>query len=81
MIEAEENNNDLNAIEKLKEKQKNIADNSLNEQIKNYIEYCYKKNANNEKLEIKKLLEKKEFDVAVKKIYDKNMKNLMRFIK
>ena len=81
MIEAEQNNNYLNALEKLKEMQKNIADYSLNNEINNSIEDCHIEIANNEKREIKKLLEKKEFDIAIKKYQNLlNNQNLFKFI-
>lgn len=77
MIEAEETNDYLKALEKLKEMEKIVFDYSLKKEIKNYIDECQKAIANNKKLEIKKLLEKQDFNEAIKKfenlLQDKNL--------
>ena len=66
MIEAEKNNDYPISLEKLKEMEKIVADFSLNEEIRIYKEDCQNTTANKEKMEIKKLLEKQEFDGAIK---------------
>lgn len=80
MIEAEENNDYSSALTKLKEMEKIVFDYNLNVKIKNYIEDCQIEIANNEKKEIKKLLEKQEFDEAIKHFQKLlNNKNFFKF--
>ena len=67
VIEAEQNNDYKTALTKLTEKEKIIVDLSLKQEIKNYIENCKIAIINNEKKEIKKLLERKQFDEVITK--------------
>ena len=67
MNEAIEKNDFSLALNKFKEKEKNIFDYSLKKKLKRYIIKCENGNANNEIKEIKKLYQKEEFDEVIKK--------------
>ena len=77
MIEDEETDDYSKALEKLKEMEKIVFDYALKNEIKNDIETCQKAITNNKKLEIKKLLEIKDFNEAINKfenlLQDKNL--------
>ena len=79
-IEAQQKEDYPTAIEKLKEMDKIVAEYGLNEEIKKFKDECQKAIINKEKMEIKKLLEKQEFDEAIKQ-YQKllNDENLFDF--
>ncbi len=67
MKEAIEKNDFSLALDKLKEKEKNIFDYTLKKKLKKYIINCENCNANNEIKEIKKLYQREEFDEIIKK--------------
>ena len=73
MNEAIEKNDFSLALDKLKEKEKNIFDYILKKKLKKYIINCENCNANNEIKEIKKLYQREEFDEIIKKY--KNLLN------
>jgi len=73
-IEAQQNEDYQTAIEKLKEMDKIVAEYGLNKEIKKFKDECQKAIINKEKMEIKKLLEKQEFDEAIKQ-YQKLLNN------
>ena len=64
MDELKINNNYYNTLKKLRELISNVFDFELKNEINEFIKYCEIGYLNNEKNEIKKLLNKKEFDKA-----------------
>ena len=64
MDELNINNNYYNTLEKLRELIEDVYDLELKNEINEFIKYCEIGYLNNEKNEIKKLLNKKEFDKA-----------------
>ncbi len=67
MNEAIDKNDFSLALNKFKEKEKNIFDYTLKKKLKRYIINCENSNANKEIKEIEKLYQSEEFDEVIKK--------------